>query len=234
MLMTEQQHTYEFGYSRNDYFSGSDGHITRDDGRSIHVRTDDGLMSVSVKDHHGRLKEHLDDEYRRKLRELVAAKPDETTEWGGDYSDVLYDRLREQWWRDAAWMTGGDGIGSDPEAPDWATGVHSAGRSGGWCVIEGTADLADSFPTGDKPPEAAARCYYCDEAAADHGRGEHDFVADEDPAALFAKRDEFLTLAFNLVANIDELKKGWLTDVIDEEYGELEDKRNAAIVRGEN
>lgn len=247
MLMTEQKHTYEFGYSRNSYFSGSDGHITRDDGRSISVRTDDGLMSVNVKDHHGHLEEHLDDEHRHKLRDLIAAKPDETTEWGGDYSDVLYERMREQWWHDARWTTGAEGPGmSDPEAPDWAGDVYSAGRSGGWCVIEGTSDLAASFPTRTLEEavqeareratcsECGARTYRSEECFCDEGDGEdYDEVRDELVAPI-EKRDEFLMLAFALVANIDELKKGWLADVIDEEYGDLEDKRDAAIVRGEN
>lgn len=257
--MTEK-HTYEFGYAGNSYFNGSDGLVTRDDGKSIRINSHDRCMSVSVKDH-GSPTDQLSDETKAKLAELP--RDGSLDAWGEEESTIgrLYERVREQWWHDAEWFTT-----EDTEAPDWATGVHSAGRSGGWCVIEGSEFLADNFPsktldfmvkeaggykeyaiirwtTGkiieegttaiegyDDLDEAEARV----EALKEEHGDEFGFEVDENLGRALTQRDEFLEIAFNMVENIDNLKGECLTSMIEEEYDELEDKRSSNIIVSDN
>jgi hypothetical protein len=206
-----EKHTYDFGIASNSYFNGHDGYIERDDGKSIRVRFDDRCVSVNVKDHSFGVADALDDETKAKLKELNEHTGKHIMPWGdtGTYEDALYERVKEQWWHDAEWMTT-----EDPERPDWTTGVNSAGRSGGWCVIRGSEWLADHFYRGEYDERAHGDKEEYDEA--------------------ITMRDEFLELAFNLVDNIDALKKSWGKELIDEDYAELEDKRNDNTVLSEN
>jgi hypothetical protein len=264
MTTTEQekQHTYEFGYAGNSYFNGSDGLVTRNDGKTIRIRSDNRCMSVEVKDHSFGIAGTLDDdETKRRLKELVEARGEVHLEWGtGTYEDLLYERIKEQWWHDAEWM-----VSDDPEAPDWGDDVSSAGRSGGWCVLGGTEFLADNFPSttpdfmvkegggykqyaiitwnNGKILEEGTRAIegYDDldeaEARAEALNAKHDdkgFEVDEDFGTALTMRDEFLVIAFNLVDNIDALKKGYGAEFINDDYAELEDRREQAIIRGDN
>lgn len=130
-------HTYEFGYGGNSYFNGRDAVITRDDGKSIRINSYERNMAVCVKDYSFGLRSSAPEDVKRMAAEL----PERPTDWGEmtSYDGWAYEHIaRDQFWHDASWLTGGEGKDmSDPEAPAWARGVYSAGRSGGWCVIEG-------------------------------------------------------------------------------------------------
>lgn len=206
----EKQHTYDFGVASNSYFQGSDGIITRDDGKSIKIQRYDNCLAVNVKDYSFGVNESIEDK-------AVLAKLNDLNKHSRDhflygqpcsYEDALYERVKEQWWHDAEWMTE-----EDEQRPVWVKGVHSAGRSGGWCVIEGSEWLSDNFLSGDEQP---------------------DWMNDDDFEAAIQRRTEFLELAFDLVENIEQVKDGIATDIILEDHAELEERRAENINPGDN
>lgn len=207
--------TYSFGYASNSYFKGRDGVVTRDaDGATITINVRDGQMAVEVKDHSG-----------------VYALPEDVralaNELGEDKTYALYHQACDGFWRDADWLCGNDPGASDPEAPEWAEGIHSSGRSGGWCVVEGTRDLADNFPSGEPPDPDEVPCYYCGVKRSEHDDdGGHLFDPDKD---WYKVRDEFLALAFDIVGCIEGARE-WLCELIREEHEELEARRVANTV----
>lgn len=207
------KHSYTFGTQRNGYFNGSDGTITRDDGKTIKIRHDDRCLSVCVKDYEFGLKADADEDVKRMAREL----PERYDHDYGSYrsaDEALYDDVREGWWRnDVEWL-----INEDEDAPTWATGYHSAGRSGGWCVIEGTEWLAEHFySTSTFTEEIGERCY----------------IDEDEFKEAIEQRDEFCELAFSIVESIDGAHE-YLIERIREEYDELEAQREANEIRGEN
>jgi hypothetical protein len=221
--METETHTYTFGYGRNSYFAGSDGKVTRDDGQTITINSYDGYMAVNVKDYSFDPLSELDDETRKMAQQVIDAEDSRAALAGSDpehggYTGDLYERLREVWWDDAKQLATEAGFG----------GVFQAGRSGGWCCIEGTRDLANDFPSAEKPDDLP--CYYCDELESEHG-DDHTYAAD---VGQFEVRDRFLALAFDLVGNIDGVKRDVLTEIVREEFAELEAAREANIIRGEN
>lgn len=204
--MEDGIHTYEFDYAGNSYFQGRDGLVTRDDGKSIRINMRDRCMAVNVKDHKGSFHMSMDDlpeDAQRKANELRRHGGPED-EFGRDFVDRLYEQAQESWWHDAEHMA---------QEADFR-GVHSDGRSGGWCVIEGTEWLSDNFPTTD-PPDA-------DDIS----------VEAEDRREAFADRDRFLQLAFDLVDNIQGVRTGWFVELIEDEHDQLEARREACIIRG--
>lgn len=211
-MTTMTEHTYEFGVQRNGYFNGSDGIITRDDGKTVKIRRDDGCLSVCVKEYSFGLKADAPEEVKRMAGEL----PSRIHPYGGhevSADEYLYDDVREGWWRnDVEWL-----IKEDEQAPDWATGYYSAGRSGGWCAIEGSEWLADHFYSSNEYTEEHER----------HGIDREDFDR------AIEMRNEFCVLAFDIVGSIDGAHE-WLHEMIREEYAELEAARESNTIRGEN
>jgi hypothetical protein len=200
--METTEHTYEFGYSRNSYFMGHDGTVTRDDGKSIKINTRNGRMAIDVKDHDG--------SYSADLRKHGGPED----EYGRDHVDRLYEEERELWWHHA------DEISGDHNFPR----VYSEGRSGGWCVIEGTQELADNFPTH----KASEQCEICGEGDHRHDdESDHEF----EPDNMVLLRDRFLTMAFDIVDSVAHRRQVW-GETIRVEHQELERRREACLIRG--
>lgn len=237
-MMTTEKHTYDYGTSRNSYFNGHDGLITRDDGKSIRLSIRDNLVAVNVKDRSFSVMKVLDTETQAKLKELNEHMPHERNDWGatGNYEEQLYERCKEQWWHDAEWMTA-----EDPERPDWTDGIYSDGRSSGWCVIEGTSELAEGFPTIEWTEQDEQRLAYLEKTYNDDAisADEWDTLRQEyetliETKDLLKMRDEFLELAFNLVDNIEGVKKSWGAELIEEDFDELEANRQKNTILGDN
>jgi hypothetical protein len=135
-------HTYEFGYAGNSYFNGRDGVVTRDDGKTITFNGRDGMLAVEVKDYNFGLRDSAPEDVKRMAAEL----PRRQMEWGDEVSfdEWAYEVVaRRTFWDDAEWC-----CTDDPAAPEWAKGVYSSGRSGGWCCIDGTQWLLEhGFPS---------------------------------------------------------------------------------------
>jgi hypothetical protein len=165
------KHTYDFGYAGNSYFNGRDGTITRDDGKTITFNVRERMLAVEVKDYNFGLREDAPEDVKRMAAEL----PDRTSEWGDEVSfdQWAYDAVaRDHFWNDAEWC-----CTDDPEAPDWAKGVFSAGRSGGWCCIDGTQWLVEhGFPSSTPDfmvkPDGGYKAYAIE-------RWEHGKILDE-------------------------------------------------------
>lgn len=260
MTMTEtKKHTYEFGSAGNSYFNGSDGTITRDDGKTVRFNLKDHrYLAVEVKERSFGLRDSAPEEVKRMAKELPGR-------YDHDYGQEVsadqwaYDNIaKEHFWNDAEYC-----CVDDPEAPDWATGVHSAGRSSGWCVIEGSEHLAEQgFPAktpdfmvnsdGTYKPFAVRQwevgkliddgtkvvaAFDTEEEAEtyieEHASDTIGMEIDEDFAVTLRMRDEFATLCFDIVGCIDGAHEA-LEEWIREEYEELEARREANTIRSDN
>jgi hypothetical protein len=224
--------TYEFGYRNNSYFNGSDGLITRlSDGATvtINVKDHERDLAVNVKDHNSFT---FPAEVREMAAEINVAAGDQSWPFpGAQLTDTIYEVVREAWWQDAEWMAEEHGF----------NGVHSAGRSGGWCVIQGTEMLADEFTTAQWTEAKQARLdeltlIYEDNITTadewDELRDEFDDLGNE--RDVIKARDSFLELAFALVDHILTLRNDEFATRIREEYNDLVERREANIIRSEN
>jgi hypothetical protein len=213
--METTEHTYEFGYSRNSYFMGHDGTVTRDDGKSITINTRNGRMAINVKDHDGSYSlKDLDEDVQAMAADLRKHGGPED-EYGRDHVDRLYEQERDLWWEMDA-----DSIARDHDFQ----GVYCEGRSGGWCVIEGTQELADNFPTH----KASEQCEVCGEGDHRHDdESDHEF----EPDNMVLLRDRFLTMAFDIVDSVAHRRQVW-GETIRVEHQELERRREACLIRG--
>lgn len=206
--MTETaEHTYEFGYSRNSYFQGHDGRVTRDDGKAITINTRDGRMAVEVKDHNSSYTlTDLPEDVQRMAEDLRKHGGPEDA-FGRDHVDRLYEQERESWWMSA----------SDTAKDHGFSDVYSDGRSGGWCVIEGTQELAEDFPS---IPIEEAILSAVSECGCDEIQGQYD------------RRNRFLALAFALQDEITFYRTEVFAETIRIEHAELERRREACLIRG--
>lgn len=201
---------YDFGYGGNAYFNGRDGTITRvSDGATVRFNVKDGMLAVSVKDYSFGLRDSAPED----VKAMAAELPRRVSEWGElvPADQAMYEsHARPHFWNDAEWL-----VTEDPEAPEWATDTWAAGRSGGWCCIDGTQHYAEQgFPMGtpDTPEDP----------------GEAKELAD---ALRF--REEFARLAFAIHACIDGAHEA-LEEIIREEYAELESRRTRNTVKSVN
>lgn len=215
--------TYTFGYAGNSYFNGRDGYVTRDhDGASIRIREDDGHLSVNVKDHRGSYDlSDLSDEAQAKAKDLNEVHGELSYPYhGATHMDRLYERVRESFWADADWLAQDYGFDE----------CFSAGRMGGWCIIQDTKWLAENFTS-----EQWTRSH-------DLRAAELDAKYDADPDAFTAEdeqardeleefreqvevRDRFLACAFDIVENIASLRTDLFAELIHEDHAELEERR---------
>lgn len=169
---------YEFTNTSNSYFMGNDVLVTRTfDGRSIRINGKDGMCAVEVKDHDGSWLGALPDDVRKLAEDLNRANAHRLTQWADDdWTTDLYRTAAEGWWESAT--EGAKGFGFD--------GVYSAGRSGGWCCIDGTN------------AEDAQRIFH---------------PQDEDDRDF---RGRFLGLAFELVSTIASEREWWQEQIIED------------------
>jgi hypothetical protein len=127
-MVDTPEHTYEFEDRANSYFQGSDVHCTRDDGKTVVINGKDGHCAVYVKDRKGSYVPDLPEDVRPLAEDLNRANKSRVGDYpfpDAEWTDVLYERAREQWWHDAEWLA------REHDFDD----VFSAGRSGGWCII---------------------------------------------------------------------------------------------------
>lgn len=203
---------YEFGTASNSYFNGSDGTITRvEDGKTIRVRRDDGLMSICVKEHSFGLRKDAPEDVKQMVKEL----PRVVNEFGDrvSFDEYEYDDVRRHWWEyEVAWF-----FEEDEERPTWIEGYYSSGRSGGWLVVEGSRWLAENFYSTSEYTAKVA-----------------EFIDREDFEAAIKMRDEFCDLAFSIAIDSIAGAHEHLEERVREAYGELQQKREMAIVRGDN
>jgi hypothetical protein len=148
---------YTFDSQRNSYYNGADLRVTETGtGNTIIVNEKDGMLAVNVKD--DSTVHHFPPDVKVAFDQLGESK-----------AQAIYAGLVEEWWR---W--------ADDLAQTYDfSGVFSAGRSSGWCAVDGTqhisgAELID--PT----------------------------ASDEDAAALTAERDKFLAFAFEAAQSIED------------------------------
>lgn len=218
--------TYTFGYAGNSYFNGSDAEITRDeDGATIRINVKDRLMAVNVKDHK---MDSVPDEIKAAADDLNAHRPEY---YGMEHTMRLYDWQREDWWNhDAPWVV------QEYDFP----GVYSAGRSAGWCAIQGTQHLLDGFRTDewtdadDKRLTQLTAIYEDDTTTSDEWdllRSE--FYELEEKRDELEERDNFLACCFDLVDSIEGARESFYERIL-EEHRELEESREANIILSEN
>jgi len=226
---------YDFGTARNSYFQGHDGLIERkEDGATVRIRFSENrkLLAVNVKDdgyyHGANPPGGIGSVTHIKLLELIETRGEQYFEW-------LYARCQEEWWNEARWLTE-----EDDQRPSWTDGIWQEGRMGGWCVIKGTEPLADNFTTEQWTEQDEERVKFLDQMYddPDTSADEREAVVHEhvdlcEKRDMIEMREEFCDLAFQLVANIDGVRKGYMTEQIDDDYEDLRAKREAAIVRGE-
>ena len=129
--------------------------------------------------------------------ELHAEHPED--HYGKTWTMSLYDNARDQFWQDADLLAQDHGF----------DGVHAAGRSGGWMVVEGTRWLADNFLSDPPRP-----------------------LTEEDAEAM-EMRDRFLACAFEALDYIKGARDNF-HDMIRDAHHDLEMSREACLVKGEN
>lgn len=190
---------YTFSNASNSYFMGNDVLVAReDDDRTVKINGKERYCAINVKDHSGSWVHDLPEDVREQAADLNKANASRATEWEGqEWTDVLYQHACEQWWEEA----------NDLAIEAGFEGVYSAGRSGGWCCIDGTN--TDYHPDWIMYPEQ---------------QGE-----DREDALAFQQR--FLQLAFDLQDLIDHYREWW-ADMIEQEHAELEREREECIVLG--
>lgn len=194
----------------NSYFMGNDVVATRvRDGREVKINGKDGVLAVNVKDYkhsYGHYTEStLPEGVFAMAEELNAANAHRFTgeDWGAQcWTDVLYERAQETFWIDAKVLAEDAGF----------NGVGSAGRSGGWCCIDG-AD-SESYADIIMDPEGMA-----DEP--------------EDIEYYREKRSAVLNLLIDIEDLIEDCHGYWYDD-IREGHAEFVRLREDNFVRGEN
>jgi hypothetical protein len=128
---------YTFSRVSNNYFNGHDLHVVeRATGRVVSLNERDGMLAVSVKD-------------RETVHDLPVAARDAYDKIGEPAAQVIYDGLKEDFWRWAEECA---------ERYEF-DGVTQAGRSGGWMCVKGSEHLADNLiePDPDEEGEHDAR-----------------------------------------------------------------------------
>lgn len=211
-----QMDTFTFRNESNAYFQGNDVVATRErDGREIKLNGKDGYLAVNVKDRkHGYgffTKDSMPEGLAEKAADLNRANKSrmEGHDYLEDWTDLLYQRAQETFWNDAKWLAEDAGF----------KGVFSEGRSGGWCCIEGmTADEARSLIIGTDFD-------YTDEEKAGDFKDEY-----ED---RLERRSELLNLLIDIEDCIEGCHQLWYEDIA-QEWAELQDEREACLIRGED
>lgn len=179
---------FTFENVSNSYFQGNDVHVTREkDGRSIIINEKDRMLAVNVKAYPSLID---DPALRAKADDLDRANANGL----GPTTDDLWRGCQRSFWHDAEWLANDAGY----------DGVTSAGRSGGWCCLEGVN------------VDEARRIVLA--PADDEDRDE---------------QRRLLGVLFQIHGNIAYYERWW-RDKIAEAHADLQREREAVLVRGED
>lgn len=185
--------TYTIDTERNSYFNGRDAVLHKNCERVAKIALKDNRPAIYVK--------------------CYSYGTDATKAMRDDLGEARLAEIVEGLQRDFWWHLADEDVQRDGNYDE----VHSAGRSGGWCVPIAARDRD---------------WHWWEEVTIDAPIPEHE-SADELSAAD-ARKLWFFEAAETITAEVEYLRTEGFDEAVREAYAELESAREAALVRGEN